>query len=149
MDSGLERHEHISYCFAIKPRKVKRFYDLPICLDEEKVTCGDVEYKSKRMYGGNTTCTYVYQHEKPTPASSAEINCRVKTVSSFDGLDRFDRIEPIFRDSDFDVVKGEALVSLASVQEIVESGGEVSVIRNALSNLAAAVLRFEVGRNDV
>ena len=144
-----ERHRHISYCFAIKPRKAERCYDSPICLDEEKVTRAGIEYKSKRVCGGNTTCTYVHQHENPVPANSAVVNCKVKTVSSFAALERFDRLETIFRDRDFDVVKGQALISLASVQEIFGSGEDVGKIRSALSNVTAAVLRFEVGKNDI
>lgn len=145
----MSAHQHIQYSFSFRPRKEKVPYDLPICEDKEKICREEVNYVLSRVYSGNTLCTYVYEHKNPMPASSASVNCGIDWVRSYTELESFATMLTVLTQKDLDCVSGGEVVSLRSIQDIITSGVDASVMLRAVNDLVAAVQRNEAGKNDL
>jgi len=58
----------------------------------------------------------MYEHEHPTPAHTAVVNCGITTVSLQNELDYIDRLEEIFTKAGLDFITGGEMASLSSIQ---------------------------------
>ena len=80
------------------------------------------------------------------PVSSATTNCGIDWVSLYNKLESFETIQTILTQ---DCVSCGKIMSLRSIQDIIRSGKDASVMLRAINDLAVAVQRTESRKNDL
>lgn len=104
-----------------------------------------LNYVLKQIFGRNTVCTYIYNHNNLISASLAVMNCSM--IIHWTQLHWYTGSN--FSPRNLDYISGRALVSLTSIRDIIGSGMRSTDMLVAVNDLASAMQWNEHGKNDL